>query len=155
MPPEATYPYHRVTVPPLLYEPITERRAWKRETLSPADCLVPLPPACANALDGIVRFVRASPRPVWHLTPDAFALRACTGRMAQVCARLYQDTGVAVIDRVPVERYSPTETRTVVGLLASLVGQMAAQSWDGSLPYDLTATDQYAGRKVRLSRHPA
>jgi hypothetical protein len=139
------------TTPQMLYETITDARAWKRETWSPDDWLVPFPPACVDELDEVVRFLRKFPRPVWHLTPEAFALRACTSLMAQVRAQLQEHVGFAVVDRIPVERYSATENRAIGWLLGALMGQLVAQKWDGTVLYDVKDTGKSLGHGVRRS----
>lgn len=151
MPQGATFPCPEETMPQILHAAITDARAWKRETLSPADWLVPLAPTCVDELDAIVQFLRHYPRPVWHLTPEAFALRACTGVMAQVREKLQHHVGFAVLDRVPVERYSAPENRAIGWLLASLMGQVVAQKWDGTLLYDVKDAGKPLGHGVRRS----
>jgi alpha-ketoglutarate-dependent taurine dioxygenase len=119
--------------------------AWQRDALSPADWLIPLPSACVAELDAVVRFLRKFPRPVWHLAPEAFELRACTHVMAQVREQLHYWTGFVVVDRIPVERYSATENRAIVWLLGSLMGQLVAQKWNGTVLYDVKDTRKPVG----------
>ena len=139
------------TTPQMLHEAITDARAWKRETLAPAAWLVPLPQACVAELDAVVQFLRHSPQPVAHLTPAAFTLTACASVMAQVQVQMRSQVGFAVVDRVPVERYSVTENRAIGWLLASLLGQVVAQKWDGTLLYDVKDSGQPLGYGVRRS----
>jgi alpha-ketoglutarate-dependent taurine dioxygenase len=139
------------TMPQMLHEQITDERAWKRETLSPEDWLVLFPQACVAELDAVVQFLRQYPRPVVHLTPAAFDLTACAQVMAQVRAQLQCHVGFAVVDRVPVERYSVTENRAIGWLLASLLGQVVAQKWDGTLLYDVKDSGKPLGHGVRRS----
>ena len=138
-------------MPQMLHEEITDDRAWKRETLSPEDWLVPFPWAGVLELDAIVQFMRRHPQPAAHLKPAAFELTACTQVMAQVRTQLQCHVGFAVVDRVPVERYSLTERRAIGWLLASLLGQVVAQKWDGTLLYDVKDSGQPLGRGVRRS----
>ena len=56
------------TTPQMLREAITDKRAWKRETLSPADWLVPFPQACVAELDAVVQYLRQYPQPVASAT---------------------------------------------------------------------------------------
>jgi alpha-ketoglutarate-dependent taurine dioxygenase len=139
------------TMPQMLHEQITDERAWKRETLSPEDWLVPFPQACVAELDAVVQFLQQYPRPVAHLTPAAFDLTACAQVMARVRAQIQCHVGVAVVDRVPVERYSVMENRTIGWLLASLLGQVVAQKWDGTLLYDVKDSGKPLGHGVRRS----
>jgi alpha-ketoglutarate-dependent taurine dioxygenase len=135
----------------MLLEDITDARAWKRETISPADWLVPFSQACVAELDTIVQFLRHSPRPVTHLSPASFALTACTSVMTRVHAQMHSHIGFAVVDRVPVERYSAMENRAIGWLLASLLGQVVAQKWDGTLLYDVKDSGKPLGHGVRRS----
>jgi alpha-ketoglutarate-dependent taurine dioxygenase len=139
------------TMPQMLHEEITDERAWKRETLAPEDWLVSFPQACVAELDAVVQFFRHSPQPVTHLTTASFALTACASVMAHVRAHLYSHVGFAVVDRVPVERYSVTENQAIGWLLASLLGHMVAQKWDGTLLYDVEDSGRPLGHGVRRS----
>jgi alpha-ketoglutarate-dependent taurine dioxygenase len=139
------------TMPQMLHEAITDVRAWKRETVSAEDWLVPFPSACVAELDAVVQFLRHSPQPVAHLTPAAFALTACASVMAQVQAQICSQVGFAVVDRVPVECYSVTENRVIGWLLASLLGQVVAQKWDGTLLYDVKDSGKPLSHGVRRS----
>jgi alpha-ketoglutarate-dependent taurine dioxygenase len=139
------------TMPQMLHEQITDERAWKRETLSPEDWLVPFSQACVAELDAVVQFLRQYPQPVAHLMPAAFDLTACAQVMAQVRAQLHCHVGVAVVDRVPVERYSVMENCAIGWLLASLLGQVVAQKWDGTLLYDVKDSGKPLGHGVRRS----
>jgi hypothetical protein len=138
-------------MPQMLHEQITDERAWKRQALSPEDWLVPFPQACVAELDAVVQFLRQYPQSVAHLTPAAFDLTVCAQVMAQVRAQLQCHVGFAVVDRVPVERYSVTENRAIGWLLASLLGQVVAQKWDGTLLYDVKDSGKPLGHGVRRS----
>ena len=101
---------------PMLTADVRDRRAWRRDSLSPRDWLVELSPSCRDELDGVVRQVRRDPLPTLLLTPDLFALSACAALMQEVRARL-GEIGLAVVDRVPVERYALEENRILCWLL--------------------------------------
>jgi alpha-ketoglutarate-dependent taurine dioxygenase len=139
------------TTPQMLREAITDARAWKRETLSPDAWLVPFPQACVAELDAVVQFLRHDPQPIAHLTPAAFALTTCASVMTHVHVQIHSHVGFAVVDRVPIERYSETENRVIGWLLASLLGQVVAQKWDGTLLYDVKDSGKPFGHGVRRS----
>ena len=147
----ATLPGLAETMPQMLHEQITDERAWKRGTLSPEDWLVPLPQAGVAELDAVVQSLRQYRQPVAHMTPAAFDLTVCTQVMGQVRAQLQCHVGFAVVDRVPVERYSMMENRAIGWLLASLLGQVVAQKWDGTLLYDVKDSGKPLGHGVRRS----
>jgi hypothetical protein len=52
--------------------------------------------------------------------------------MSDVRAKLETDTGLAVVDRIPVERYAPEENRAIGWLLAAMQGQVVAPKVNGT-----------------------
>ncbi len=137
-----------VQLPPGEVEP---KKAWTRDTISPEGWLIPLPEACVAELDQVVASLRATPRPIEALTPQAFSLRACAAVMADVRDKLQSDTGLAVVDRFPVERYGAEENRALGWLLAAMLGQVVAQKVNGARLYDVKDTGQALGYGVRRS----
>jgi alpha-ketoglutarate-dependent taurine dioxygenase len=85
------------------------------------------------------------------LDPADFSLRACTAVMASVRAKLETDTGLAVVDRFPVERYSHAENLAIGWLLAAMLGQVVAQKTNGTRLYDVKDSGQALGYGVRRS----
>jgi alpha-ketoglutarate-dependent taurine dioxygenase len=138
------------TLAPMLTEDVRDRRAWRRESLSPRDWLVELSPACRNELDEVVRQVRRDPLPTLLLAPEHFALSACAVLMQEVRARL-AEIGLAVVDRVPIERYALEENRILCWLLTQLLGRPVAQAWNGAMLYDVRDTGKTLEYGVRRS----
>jgi alpha-ketoglutarate-dependent taurine dioxygenase len=130
--------------------PITGPQAWRRDGLPPRDWLTPLPEAAVAELDAVVERLRREPRPVEMLAPGDFPLTACEEVM-QAARRKLDATGLAVVDRVPVERYSVSENQAVGWLLASMLGPLVSQSWTGTRLYDVRDTGQKLGYGVRRS----
>jgi hypothetical protein len=56
-----------------------------------------------------------------------------------------------VLDRVPVERYTMPENQALAWLLGSLLGRPVAQSWDGTMLYDVRDTGTLLEYGVRRS----
>jgi alpha-ketoglutarate-dependent taurine dioxygenase len=128
------------------------RAGWARETFSPSDWLVALPASAVGELDTIADVVRSAPAgPVEDLHPDRLALPECARVMARVRAKLRHEGGMAVVDRVPVERYSVAENRAIAWVLASMLGRVVAQKADGTRVYDVRDTGQALGYGVRRS----
>jgi alpha-ketoglutarate-dependent taurine dioxygenase len=127
------------------------RRAWRRGGLTPADWLEPVPPACLDELDEVVRRLRRDPRPILTLAPGDFDLGACGALMGRVRDRLRAGVGLAVLDRLPVERYSVEENRGLCWLLGRLLGRPVAQKWDGAMLYDVRDTGKSLEYGVRRS----
>ena len=126
-------------------------RAWRRDTVTPADWLVALSPRCLEELDAVARAVREDPLPSLLLSPEQFELRACTQTLARAREILRTGIGLVVLDRVPVERYSPEENRALAWLLGSLLGRLVAQKWDGTMIYDVRDTGKALEYGVRRS----
>jgi alpha-ketoglutarate-dependent taurine dioxygenase len=141
----------RVAAPPMLAADVRDARAWRRDALNPSDWLVPLSPQCLDELDAAARAVREDPLPPLVLTPEQFRLGACAQVMARARAMLCTGIGLVVLDRVPVERYSPEENRALAWLLGSLLGRLVAQKWDGTMIYDVKDTGKTLEYGVRRS----
>jgi alpha-ketoglutarate-dependent taurine dioxygenase len=137
--------------PLVLQEDIRDRRAWRRDEISPRDWLVPLPPRCLEELDVVVRRVRKDPLPTMLLSTDQFSLAACAEVMGRVREKLRAEIGLAVLDRVPVERYAAEENQALAWLLGSLLGRLVAQKWNGTMLYDVRDTGQALEYGVRRS----
>src|SRR5215470_7133474 len=124
----------------MLMHEVVDDRTWTRSGLGPAKWTVALPPAAVAELEDAARRCRENPLPVLLLSPADFRLSACREAMASVNRMLRGGIGLVVIDRVPVERFSPEENLAVYWLLASLLGRPVAQKWDGTMIYDVKDT---------------
>jgi alpha-ketoglutarate-dependent taurine dioxygenase len=137
--------------PPLiLMQDVQDRRAWRRETLSPVDWEVTLPSRCIDELDAALRQLRRDPLPTLLLSPDQFALSACAEVMDEVRARL-AGVGLAVVGPLPVERYELEENRAACWLLTQLLERPVAQAWNGAVLYDVRDTGKTLEYGVRRS----
>jgi alpha-ketoglutarate-dependent taurine dioxygenase len=135
----------------MLQKEIAGEAAWTRDRVSPGDWEVPVLEAAVRELDVVLDRVRRAPVPVESLRPEAFGLEACARVMRQVHARLVQGVGMAIVDRLPVERYTADDSRAAAWLLASLLGRVVAQKRDGVFLYDVRDTGTALGYGVRRS----
>ena len=69
--------------------------------------------------------------------------------MREVKRTIDDGPGFAIVDRLPVERWSADGARAVWWLLASLVARPVAQKWDGTSIYDVTDLGRPPGNGVR------
>jgi alpha-ketoglutarate-dependent taurine dioxygenase len=136
---------------PVAPEHVELKKSWTRDSIAPEGWLIPLPSECVAELDEVAATVRATPRPVDTLDPADFSLGACTAVMASVRAKLETDTGLAVVDRFPVERYGQAENLAIGWLLAAMLGQVVAQKANGTRLYDVKDSGQALGYGVRRS----
>lgn len=139
------------TAPKPLPEPISYPRAWTRDDLKLADVVHSIPSAARNELDALVASLERAPLPTLVLTPELFELDACREFMASVKMALDNGPGVAVIDRLPVERYGREVSTAVYWILGSLLGRPVAQSWAGLMLYDVKDSGKTHGNGVRGS----
>ncbi|HEX9409159.1 MAG TPA: hypothetical protein VGA23_05865, partial [Methylomirabilota bacterium] len=128
-----------------------ERQAWYRKSLGPSDWLVPLPDAAVAELEEAVLALRREPLPTLLLFPEQFSLAHCREVMARVGRQLREGIGLAVIDKLPVERFSLEENQALGWLLGSLLGRLVAQKWDGTMVYDVRDTGKALEYGVRRS----
>jgi alpha-ketoglutarate-dependent taurine dioxygenase len=139
------------TTPTMLTDDIRAPRAWRREEIGPRDWIVPLSAGCLAELDGVVARLRRDPLPTLLLRPDECSLSACAEAMRRVREKLRSGIGLAVLDRVPVERYSLDENRALMWLFGSLLGRVVPTKWDGTMLYDVKDTGRALAYGVRVS----
>jgi alpha-ketoglutarate-dependent taurine dioxygenase len=120
-------------------------------SVSAADWLVPLPGSAVAELEALVEGLRRDPLPTLLLSPPDSGLACCREAMAEVGARLRGPAGLAVLDRVPVERFSEEESRAIGWVLGSLLSRLVAQKWDGTMLYGVRDTGKQLEYGVRRS----
>jgi alpha-ketoglutarate-dependent taurine dioxygenase len=142
---------HRDAAGAMLDHEITDRRAWTRETVRAADWTVPLPAAAVAEMAAMAQTLEGQPLPVLMLSPDQFALPACRETMARVMAILKDGIGVALVDRLPLDRLTREQAIAAHWVLGQLIATPVAQKWDGTMIYDVADTGREYGYGVRGS----
>ena len=71
--------------------------------------------------------------------------------MGRVRTLLQDGIGLAVVSRIPVERYAAEENRALCWLLSQLVERPVAQAWNGAMLYDVRDTGRTLEYEVRRS----
>ena len=135
----------------MLTKDIGAPRAWRRDEIGPRDWIVPLSGTCLAELERVVERVRRDPLPTLLLQPSDFELSACAEAMRRVREKLQSGIGLAVLDRVPVERYTLDENRALTWLLGCLLGRVVPTKWDGTMLYDVQDTGRTLEYGVRVS----
>jgi hypothetical protein len=118
-----------------------DRLLWRGDTLAPETGRIALPGDVEHELDRLVAALDRDPVPLLLLRAEDFPLDASRAFMSDVKRSLDGGPGFAIIDRLPVERWSRDGLRAVWWLLASLVARPVAQKWDGTSIYEVTDTD--------------
>jgi alpha-ketoglutarate-dependent taurine dioxygenase len=130
---------------------VLDDQAWVRGSVRPSDWTVPLPSAAVAEIEGAVLQLRKDPLPTLLLEPGQFTMPRCAETMATVGNILRQGIGLVVLDRLPVERFSPEESTAAYWLLASMLGRSVAQSWAGAMIYDVRDVGKTLEYGVRRS----
>lgn len=134
---------------PQMRREIRGRKAWRRETVRREDWLLPVPKGCLAEIDTVVQIMRANPVPTIALDAADYTLPQCRRLMKRVRAVLDDGVGFAVLDRLPVGQYGKDEMTAVYWLLSCLVARPVAQSFDGTLLYDVHDTGKRIATRVR------
>jgi alpha-ketoglutarate-dependent taurine dioxygenase len=139
----------RIPHAPVIEHDIPGRQAWHRDGVTAADWTVPVPPTCVDEMDRAL----TQPRPasIDAIHPDRQTLGACAALMERVRQKLVDGPGIAVVDRFPVERYAADDAKAIGWILASLLGRVVAQKWDGTRLYDVKDSGRALGYGVRRS----
>src|SRR4029453_8793427 len=95
---------HRDTSAAMLDHEITDSRAWTRDTVHARDWTVPLPDAAIAEVMALAETIGRQPLPVTILSPDQFSVAGCRETMARVKRILADGIGVALVDRLPLDR---------------------------------------------------
>ena len=122
---------------------------WRGDTLPDGAGRIALPAEVERELDAVAASLDRDPLPLLLLRPEDFALDASRAFMREVKRTIDDGPGFAIVDRLPVDRWSQPSARAVWWLLASLVARPVAQKWDGTSIYDVTDLGRPPGNGVR------
>ncbi len=134
---------------------VADARSWSADTVdAAASWYTPLPEACLAELDDLVR-ERQAAGGTTDLRVAAGELAACREALRATRADLDVGRGFVVIDRLPLERYTPDEARTRYWLLGQLLGRPFEQDIVGTLLFDVRDSGQDVAKGARFSRTSA
>jgi alpha-ketoglutarate-dependent taurine dioxygenase len=134
---------------PLPPEAMPERLLWRGDRLAPDAGRIGVPDDVLDELDRVVAKLDRDPLPILLLRREDFSLEATRAFMGRVKRTIDTGPGFAIVDRLPVERWSEAGLRAVWWLVASLVARPVAQKWDGTSIYDVTDLGRPPGNGVR------
>jgi hypothetical protein len=112
---------------------------------------MPLSAACLALLDRHVQSLRRDPCPVTNLRLSEAEQFACARDLQPALAILEEGCGFAVLDRLPLERYSAQEAQALYWLLGQGLGRPMEQNIEGTLLYDVRDTGRDVASGVRFS----
>tara|TARA_Y100001960_G_scaffold293391_1_gene336369 strand:+ start:495 stop:1493 length:999 start_codon:yes stop_codon:yes gene_type:complete len=123
--------------------------AWKRATIDKSDYFITIPSEVQNEISVFVDTLRANPMETVVLTPGDYQLGQTKNFIKGVRHRLDAGVGFVVLDRLSIEKFNKSELRAIYWVLSSLIARPVAQSFDGTLLYDVIDTGKKKGPKVR------
>jgi len=134
--------------------PLDSPTSWVADTLLENDGLVELDAACRDEIDAVAAELAANPLPIEALRVSDVEMPACQATMSRVRRQLEDGIGFAVVDRLPVERLDRDISKKLYWLLMSMAGRPVAQSWGGTMVYDVldTGKKSTAGSGIRSSK---
>jgi alpha-ketoglutarate-dependent taurine dioxygenase len=116
-----------------------------------ASWFYPLPASCLSILDRIVQDFRRNPRPLTTIRLSDTQAAAGAEAMRPVLTALETGRGFVVIDRVPLDRFTPQEAQLLYWLIGQVLGRPFEQNIQGTLLYDVRDTGQDVRSGARFS----
>ncbi len=135
--------------PPMLERVIRGRKAWRTSSLRREDWIEPISDACLAEIDTLVGVLRRNPVPTVALDITDYSLSACRRMMKRLRAKLDNGVGFAVLDKLSVDSYGKSELTAVYWLLSSMIARPVAQSFGGTLLYDVHDTGKKIATRTR------
>ncbi|MGE0745633.1 MAG: TauD/TfdA family dioxygenase [Rhodospirillales bacterium] len=125
--------------------------AWQASDLDERVWRVALTDEALSELDAIARAFADYDGPFDALQPDAMDWPATTEVMIDVRTSLDQGIGFAIVDRMPVERWTEKGSRAVAWLLNNFLAPAIMQKWKGARVYDVRDTGAKLAYGIRRS----
>lgn len=122
---------------------------WRGDELPQKPGRINVPEPVVDELDDVVRYLTRNPLPVLSLVPADFGLTATMALGHRVKTELSGRLGFALLDRLPVERWSLDQCRAAYWLVGRAVGRPVAQSHNGKMLYDVKDFGRPVGNGVR------
>lgn len=124
----------------MLHEIVRGPMAWRSDSVTESDWRVTVPAQCVEELATALGQLEREQMPMLATEPDDYDLSACADLMTDARERLNRGFGVVVLDRFPVEEYSPDAVRSMFWLLGRLLGRPVSQSIHGEMMVDVRDT---------------
>ncbi|UCH25840.1 MAG: TauD/TfdA family dioxygenase [Trueperaceae bacterium] len=136
----------------MLPEVVTDERAWSADTVdAQASWFTSLSEDCLLELERWLAEHAASSEEATTLRVLDAQLSRCRELLSPVTTELDAGRGFALIDGVPMERFSPSEATAIYWLLGQILGEPFKQDIRGTLLYDVRDTGQDVKQGARFS----
>jgi hypothetical protein len=123
--------------------------AWTAADIDVADWRLPVSDACCRELRDAIDWWRANPLPLELLDTAGLALPLTRALAQRARGMLDAGTGIAVIDRLPLDGHDEDEAKALYWLLSSAMSRVVAGAWDGRMLHDVVDLARQQGLRVR------
>jgi hypothetical protein len=135
---------------PRIYDGVFRgKKAWTRATIRAQDYLVPIPPEAMSEIHRFVDWLRRNPLQTELLSEADHAFPQTRRLMRRVKRILTHGAGFALLDRLPVKAFTKDELKAVYWVLSRMIARPVAQSFSGTMLYDVIDTERKKSPKVR------
>ena len=136
----------------MLAEAVGGARAWKAESIDErTHWYCELSAQCRTACEAFVEDFREAARDLADLDIRMELRQACEPCLAPLRHVLERGRGFAILEGVPVERYSLEEAQAMYWLIGQVLGEPIVQNIQGVLLYDVRDTGQNVQEGARFS----
>ena len=136
----------------MLTDTLADKRAWRASTIDyTRSWYYSLSEGCLSAFDTFIQDLRHRPRPTTEILLREPFLDGCGACLQPVLTDLNSGRGFAIVERVPVERYTDEETQAIYWRIGQFLGVPFTQNIKGTLLYDVRDTGQKVTNGVRFS----
>jgi hypothetical protein len=122
---------------------------WRRDTLERGEWLHPFPREALDELAATARILDQNPLDTLLLHPDDYPLDATQAFLCGIKDALYRGCGFAVLDRLPVAELTVDRAKQLYWLISSMIARPVAQSFSGTMLYDVRDVGLKQGPTVR------
>ncbi len=114
--------------------------SWTKKDINPESCIVQISDEVEDELLQMAELIEATPLPTVLRTLSQFKIPKTCRFMQEIRERLDEPPGVAVIERMPLEKISNKQAIDIFWTIGQVVGQQVAQKWDGTMIYHVRDT---------------
>ena len=131
---------------------LTDVRAWDASTVDDSTSWsYTLSETCVSAFEEFIQIQRRSSRPITEMQIQEPLFDACVECLQPVLTALNAGRGFAIVERVPVERYTADDAQAMYWLIGQFLGIPFAQDIRGTLLYRVRDTGQNVAQGARFS----
>jgi alpha-ketoglutarate-dependent taurine dioxygenase len=129
-----------------------DRQAWRAATIDPPSAWYePLPDSCWSIVEQKLTRLSHEAVPTTAIAVSAAERAEAAAALGPIHEALEAGRGFTIIDRVPLDRYTPSEAQAVYWVVGQLLGIPLAQNVQGTLLYDVRDTGQDVAYGARFS----